>query len=384
MTRRRFGNIRQLPGGRFQARWTGPDGHQHKAPDTFATHALAEKWLASVRTDVDRGEWIDPRHGQVTFAEIAGQWRENLVHLRPSTLARDLGYLERYVLPAFGERPIGQIMPSEITAWVSRLRARQLAAATIRDALRVCRAVLEVAVRDGKRRDNPARDIKPPRLERKEMRILTPDQIHALAEVIDSRYAELVIAGCWTGLRMGELVALTPADVDLARRRVTVTRNIVEVSGQIHHSHVKTNAGRRAVPLVDVAADALEHAIGRTRHHDDLLFTAPSGGFVRLTTWRARFWKPAVVAIGQPLLRPYDMRHTAISLWMLYYGDVKAISTWAGHTSTSFTLDRYGHLADTHAENFLAKLNAAHPVRLGEPAPVVRGAFPLRGGPSDV
>ena len=56
---RRFGNLRTLPSGRIQARYTGPDGRTHKAPMTFDTKGDAETWLATVRADIVRDSW-DP------------------------------------------------------------------------------------------------------------------------------------------------------------------------------------------------------------------------------------------------------------------------------------------------------------------------------------
>ena len=179
-----------------------------------------------------------------------------------------------------------------------------------------------------------------------------------MADAIDVRYRALVIVGCHTGLRMGELVALTAADVDLLRRRVRVVRNTVEVSGYYHHGPVKTKAGRRTIPLDDATLDALEPLVGGAGHPDDLLFESPAGGFLRLSTFRARFWRPATAAIGRPELRLHDMRHTAITHWMQAGNDPKAIAEWAGHRSVVTVLDRYGHARPDMVYANLAKINA--------------------------
>ncbi len=65
---------------------------------------------------------------------------------------------------------------------------------------------------------------------------------------------------------------------------------------------------------------------------------------MQLNVWRQRFWAPAVRDAGLAHLRPHDLRHTAVALWMAAGANPKEVAARAGHTSVSFTLDRYGHL----------------------------------------
>jgi hypothetical protein len=69
--RREFGNVRELPSGRWQASFIGKDGVRELAPNTFATEDDAEAWLIRVRADLQAGRWIDTRLGQRTFREYA-------------------------------------------------------------------------------------------------------------------------------------------------------------------------------------------------------------------------------------------------------------------------------------------------------------------------
>jgi integrase len=80
------------------------------------------------------------------------------------------------------------------------------------------------------------------------------------------------------------------------------------------------------------------------------VFTAPQGGPLRVTGFRARVWRPATRAAGLDGLRIHDLRHTAVALWIAAGANPKEVAARAGHASVSFTLDRYGHLypeADT-------------------------------------
>jgi integrase len=60
--------------------------------------------------------------------------------------------------------------------------------------------------------------------------------------------------------------------------------------------------------------------------------------------FRARIWRPATRTAGLDGLRIHDLRHTAVALWIAAGANPKEVAARAGHTSVSFTLDRYGHL----------------------------------------
>jgi integrase len=63
-----------------------------------------------------------------------------------------------------------------------------------------------------------------------------------------------------------------------------------------------------------------------------------------VTGFRNRIWRPATLAAGLPGLRIHDLRHTAVALWIAAGASPKEVAVRAGHTSTSFVLDRYDHL----------------------------------------
>jgi integrase len=133
--------------------------------------------------------------------------------------------------------------------------------------------------------------------------------------------------------------------VDVLRARVDVAENLVEVSGNLYFGPPKTKAGRRAVPLPRVAIDALsEHLRSYPAAPDDLVFQSPDGEATCLSNWRHRVWEPAVKAAGLGHLRPHDLRHTAVALWIAAGASPREIAARAGHSSVVTVLDRYGHL----------------------------------------
>ena len=84
--RSRFGAVRQLPSGRWQARYTDTAGVRRTAPRTFATKRDADDWLATSRADQVRGDWQAPDLGRVALSTYAADYLTARVDLSPTTL----------------------------------------------------------------------------------------------------------------------------------------------------------------------------------------------------------------------------------------------------------------------------------------------------------
>lgn len=329
--------------GAWRARYRGPDGKQRSR--NFPRRREAELFLTSIEHAKASGAYVDPELGKITFSAWAKEWRAGVVDLRPSTLARDDGYLNRYLLPTFGKKRLMEIDHAGVRAWIAGLSARGLAPSTVVLAGLLMRKIMATAVAAGRLAASPCAGVRLPRIERDEARFLTPTEIVELTNAMDARYRGLVVLGAYGGLRIGEMLGLRGKHLDLLHARVSVAEILVEVSGHLYFGPPKTRAGRRAVPLPRVATEALStHLAAYPAAGADFLFTAPEGGPVRLSSWRRRFWKPAVERAGLAPLRPHDLRHTAVALWIAAGATPREIATRAGHTSVVTVLDRYGHL----------------------------------------
>jgi integrase len=354
--------------GAWRARYRDPEGKQRSR--NFSRRRDAELFLTSTEHAKASGSYVDPVLGKITFDTWAKEWRAGIVDLRPSTLARDDGYLKRYLQPTFGEKRLAEIDHAMVRAWVAGLTARGLAPSTVVLAGLLMRKIMATAVAAGRIPASPCNGIRLPRIEREEARFLAPTEIGALTDTINERYRGLVMLGAFGGLRIGEMLGLRAKHLDLLHGRVNVTEILVEVSGQLNFGTPKTRAGRRAVPLPRVAIDALDDHLRRyPAAQGDLVFSAPEGGPVRLASWRRRFWKPAVEVSGLSPLRPHDLRHTAVALWIAAGATPREIATRAGHTSVVTVLDRYGHLFPDSEQ----KVNAALDV-LAKDAGISRSA----------
>ena len=246
---------------------------------------------------------------------------------------------------------------------MSKLDGAGYAAETVHKAHALLRMILAAAVDSDLLARSPVRGVKLPRIERREMRFLTREELGELLEAVPGRNRLLVKTAAYTGLRFGELAGLRPGDVEPLRKKIiTVRRGLVEVSGRLHVEEPKTPASRRTVTIPAWLGEELAfHLRGQDREY---VFTAPRGGPLRRSGFRFRVWVPATVRADLEGLRFHDLRHTHAA-WLIKAGEhPKVIQARLGHASISTTLDRYGHLMpglDEDAAEALPPLPAPSP-----------------------
>jgi integrase len=192
-----------------------------------------------------------------------------------------------------------------------------------------------------------------------EQRYLDREQVLTLADLITPRYRALVLLGGFGGLRWGEMAGLRRGRVDTLRSRVTVCETATDVGGKITFGLPKTKTSKRVVPLARGIMAEIELHLGEYVQPgaDALLFTSTTGGPLYRGTFWPSVWKPAVKKAGLDGLRVHDLRHTYVSLMIAAGANPKEVSTWAGHSSVAFTLDRYGHLYEEHGDDVADRLD---------------------------
>src|SRR5215469_5766150 len=109
VSRRRFGRVRRLPSGRYQARYRGPDGIDRPARSTFATKTAAERWLVKTEAEIHDDRWTDPDLGRALFRDYSQAWIAERPNLRPNTVQVYRYVLAKHLLPYFGNRMFADI-----------------------------------------------------------------------------------------------------------------------------------------------------------------------------------------------------------------------------------------------------------------------------------
>ncbi len=276
---------------------------------------------------------MDPTGGRTLLSDWVDEWWATTTNLRPSTRARDESYIRNYVLPRFGTAQLGRITQLDVRAWVADLDGQGLAPATVVKAYQI----LDAAVDGGLIPASPCHRVPLPRIERQEMRFLTPEEIGRLAGTIDPRYQAFVLLKAYGGLRLSEMAGPRRGRVDTMRNTVRVVEQAVEVKGHMYFGPPKTNAGRRTVPLPrQVGAELVEHIARYSEPTETgLVFPGSGGGPLRAGSWRQRFWRPATIGAG---------------------ATPNEVAGRAGHTSVSVVLDRYRHPFPAEIERTTAQL----------------------------
>jgi len=153
--------------------------------------------------------------------------------LRPNTEARDERLCRLHLLPCFGAMPLARIGQREVRTWVAELTDKGLAASTVQRAYQLLSKVMAAAVDAGMIPQTPCRRVPLPKIERQEMRFLSPAEVWKLADAIRPDYRALVLLGAFGGLRIGEMAGLRRGRVDLDRGTVQVIEVITEPKGRL-------------------------------------------------------------------------------------------------------------------------------------------------------
>ena len=162
----------------------------------------------------------------------------------------------------------------------------------------------------------------------------------------------------YTGLRWGEVTALTVHDVDRQARRIRVTRNAVLVNRKVIVGTPKSHK-QSSVPYSELPDSSLEFAC-RSKLDNDLLFPGPTGTFLITPTIKPWSWfDRALKSASLPEMTIHDLRHTAASLAISAGANVKAVQKMLGHASAAMTLDTYADLFDDDLNTVAVRLNEA-------------------------
>lgn len=358
-------SIRRTKYGTWESRTKLPDGREHSR--TFKTRGEATAHQAATRTDQTRGTWRDPDLGTIPLNEYAEQWLARRHKISNNTRRRLQATITNQLNPTLGDRTIGSIRTTDVEELVERLDAEDLAPRTIKKAILALSAMLEKAAREGRCQPNICRHVELPRPAADEQLWLTPAEVERLAGVLGDYYGLMVLMDAYTGLRQGELWALTAADVDLLRGQVRVERS---VNGAREVGPTKTHR-TRVVPLVPWLVEALTPLVEERAARGDvwtsvngvrlrgLLWTNSQAAPLRQGNFRRDKWLPALRKAGlDPAVRMHDLRHSAPT-WMIGAGvDVVTVSRWLGHKDVTTTLNVYSHLFSGNMEAAVNVLSA--------------------------
>lgn len=365
--RESFGAIRELPSGRLQASYTGPDGNRHNAPQTFDTATDARGWLARQRIAIEDGKWgkqqHDRKHAGRTLEQYSREWMNTRVnrhgeHLRPRTRVEYERLLSGPLEPLTGVA-LKALTPDVVRGWYSTHIATGKQTQTAR-AYSLLKSILATAVQDELISSNPCmirgaanastgKKVTPP----------TSAELQKIVDAIAPRFKAAVILAAWAALRYGELTELRRKDLRALKLEdgsqsvvVTIDRAVTHTTG---HGYVigstKSAAGVRVVALPPHVNDViLEHLKQHTgRDPESLLFPGNDGVSHLAESSFVRYWYPARKAAKRPDLPFHALRHYGATKFAQTGATLKEIQERLGHSTVAAAM-KYQHAVGRDAE----------------------------------
>ena len=283
-----------------------------------------------------------------TLAVVAEQWRVSRVDVANGTATTHKVNLTR-IVPRLGTRPVDRIEPSDVAAFVTELHTGGLKRESIRKTLATLAMILDFADAPLVGKDtrghpvNAARDrttVRLPREDRGELAPPTAEHVLAVHGALARQYRLPLLVLDATGMRIGELEALTWGDVDEPRGRWRVSQTVA-----------KTGRARwvKVPPELFDAVTALVPREDRTA--DRPVFQGVTADRLRTAIGRA------CTAAGVPAFSPHDLRHRRISLRHLQGDAWATIGADVGQRNLSVTANTYTHVLTDEAEVDYATLN---------------------------
>jgi integrase len=336
--KRRFGRVRQLPSGRWQARYPGPDGVDRPAPYTFATKKEADRWLVLQEAEIRRGDWMDPDAGKVPFEVYAKSWIDDRV-LKPRTEGLYRSLLKNHLAPMFGNLNVCDIKEADVRRW-RKERLGVVGQSTVAKAYQLLKSIMNTAVEDELIRKNPCRIKGAGTPETPERKMIPVSKVIEIMDVVPARYRALVLLGTFASLRWGELAALRRTNLDLDAGVVRVVGALAELDGgRLIEDTPKSRAGRRVVAIPkEIIPDLRWHLDEFAEAEGDgRVFVGPKGGHLRRSGFR-RIWNKIRDDVGLPDLHFHDLRHVGNTLAAASGASLRELMVRMGHASTRAAL----------------------------------------------
>lgn len=311
----------------------------HHKIDEFRDADLTEESKMSL------GEWLDKWLAEYMTGTI-----------RESTLRSYRNCVDKYIKPALGNKPVAFLTTAEIQKFYNSLRkngriknqhiyGQGLSDSTVVRIHFMLHEAMDMAVKEHLISKNPTNGTTAPKIIKKEMQVLTDEQLDTFMKLIDSDeyWRDFFYTELTTGLRRGEICGLKWTDFDEVEGKLNINRSINLRNGVVVEGETKTGKGKRSFYLPVSTANVLRARKMNAR--SEWIFTnflRPEFPMSPESAYRKM--KQLFQKAGLPDIRFHDLRHTFATHALTSGVDAKTLSGILGHTNASFTLDTYTHV----------------------------------------
>lgn len=281
----------------------------------------------------------------MTFQNLYEIYMEDMAaRLKQSTLLTKKAVLQTHILPFFGSKPINEIKASDVRRWQAKLMSspNNYSQTYLKKINTELNSIINYAKRFYDLNTNPcgkAGTIGKAKAE--EMDYWTYDEYIAFREGVKDKSLSYICFEVlyWTGMREGELLALSPADIDLDNKTISINRTYQRIEGKDVFTSPKTRKSKRKIPIPDFLCQELSDYI-QSRYMpdaDERLFPVTKS---YLSHEMIRGCKNTDVK----KIRIHDIRHSHASLLINQGCDALMLADRLGHEKVSTTLNTYSHL----------------------------------------
>ncbi len=343
--------------------WTDSKGENHrkvfKGKSENVVRTKMDDFSKSLMNSLD-----NPSYFSSVFSEYAEHWLNDVekIKLKPNSFQRKVVTIRNQLNPVFGDKFIKNITLTQVQAFVNSLHNQGLSYSTIKKSVECLRCCIKYYyLESGINGLNPCEGVVLPRNEAKEIRVFTDEECskiekEALRTYKNGTYIYRLGPGIilllYTGLRIGEALALTWNDIDFEKKTIRVNKNMAyqktsDVPGEkydfIVQKSTKTKSGNRVIPMTQKAYDMLK-LIHKITGHQEQVFTTGSGARVQLAYFNRSFHKllrNAGITKENETVGVHALRHTFATRLFKSGCDIKVVSTILGHSTVRITYDIY-------------------------------------------
>ena len=281
----------------------------------------------------------------MTFQNLYEIYMEDMAaRLKQSTLLTKKAVLQTHILPFFGSKPINEIKASDVRRWQAKLMSspNNYSQTYLKKINTELNSIINYAKRFYDLNTNPcgkAGTIGKAKAE--EMDYWTYDEYIAFREGVKDKPLSYICIEVlyWTGMREGELLALSPADIDLDNKTISINRTYQRIEGKDVFTSPKTRKSKRKIPIPDFLCQELSDYI-QSRY----MLDADERLFPVTKSYLSHEMIRGCKNTGVKKIRIHDIRHSHASLLINQGCDALMLADRLGHEKVSTTLNTYSHL----------------------------------------
>jgi len=330
---------------------------KRKTKGGFKRKIDAEDFLLTITSDVKNG--IQSQNQNMTFKEASDLFLELHVDVncRFKTQYNYRIYLNRHILPCFGHIKIAEITPIMVKQFIGDKAKSGLAHSSINKFKKLMNCIFNMMVDDGIINRNPVARIKSLKETLTvEIDPLDPNEVQTLlnkTKVIFPDFYPLLFTAIYTGMRQGELLALTWDDINWQTGKIVVNKTYTQ--GRL--GETKTGKIRKVDMSPQLMKMLKEWKLACPVSPYNLVFSNSNGQYIDANNMNKRRFKPSLLRAGLHLRRFHDLRHTYATLSLINNIPMKYVQHQLGHSSIKMTMDTYTHILPDVNEQCVAMLD---------------------------